>query len=85
MFLFSDISKLQSLLKQLEVRVATLETKKTAVASPVKPKQEDVEEDDDVDLFGSESEVILIYFKSFSQDVIRVLQKYDNNVLNKIV
>lgn len=57
MFLFSDINKLQSLLKQLEVRVATLETQKTAVASSIKPEQKNIE-DDDVDLFGSESEVI---------------------------
>lgn len=41
----------------MEVRVATLESKKVAVpeSSPVKLEQD--KEDDDVDLFGSESEV----------------------------
>lgn len=46
---------------QLEARVTSLETKKTAQSSskPEKketPKKND-EEDDDVDLFGSDSEV----------------------------
>lgn len=54
-----DIEKLQSLLKQLEVRVTALETKKASPPTPAKSEQKvkQVEEDDDdVDLFGSESE-----------------------------
>lgn len=66
MFLFSDIEQLQNLLGKLEIRVATLESKK--VASPEKiekketPKKED---DDDVDLFGSESEVSIKFLSFF--------------------
>lgn len=53
-------------MKQLEVRVSTLETKKT-IPTPSKPEKKEVpkkdeEEDDDVDLFGSESEVDIIDF-----------------------
>jgi len=59
--LYLDIEQLQSLMAQLEARVTSLETKKTAQSSskPEKketPKKND-EEDDDVDLFGSDSEV----------------------------
>lgn len=65
MFLFLDVEKLQSLLKNLEVRVSTLETKKAAVSA--KPEQKTApkteEADDDVDLFGSESEVNILFFK----------------------
>jgi len=43
-------------LKQLEGRITALEIKKAA-PSPTKPEQKD---DDDVDLFGSESEVNFI-------------------------
>lgn len=58
-FLFQDIEQLQSLLKQLEVRVAKLETKNSTplCAKPEQKKMEVDEDDDDVDLFGSESEV----------------------------
>lgn len=53
-------------MKQLEIRVTSLETKK-ATPSPAKPEQKETpkkneEEDDDVDLFGSESEVNIIKF-----------------------
>lgn len=59
---FLDIESLQSLLKQLEVRVGTLENKKSAPTKSEKketPKKND-NDDDDVDLFGSESEVSII-------------------------
>lgn len=65
MFWFLDIEQLQSLLKNLEVRVSTLETNKVAVcAKPEQkttPKTEEAD-DDDVDLFGSESEVNILFF-----------------------
>ncbi|CAI6360419.1 unnamed protein product [Macrosiphum euphorbiae] len=55
-----DIEQLQSLMVQLEARVKSLETQKAA-QSPSKPEEKETpkkndEEDDDVDLFGSESE-----------------------------
>lgn len=57
MFLFKGLFEtFQSLLKQLEVRVTALENKKAA-SSPATSEQKD---DDDVDLFGSESEVNFI-------------------------
>lgn len=45
-------------MKKLEVRVSTLESKKTE-PTPVKPQKKEApkDDDDDVDLFGSESEV----------------------------
>ncbi|XP_025193700.1 elongation factor 1-delta isoform X2 [Melanaphis sacchari] len=55
-----DIEQLQSLMAQLEARVTSLETKKTAQPSskPEEKKTSKVndDEDDDVDLFGSDSE-----------------------------
>lgn len=53
-------------MNQLKVRVSTLENKKAAPI-PSKPEKKEVpkkdeEEDDDVDLFGSESEVNIIDF-----------------------
>ncbi|XP_025419470.1 elongation factor 1-delta isoform X3 [Sipha flava] len=51
-----DIEQLQNLLGKLEIRVATLESKKVTpekIEIKETPKKED---DDDVDLFGSESE-----------------------------
>jgi len=57
LFLFKGLFEtFQSLLKQLEVRVTALENKKAA-SSPATSEQKD---DDDVDLFGSESEVNFI-------------------------
>ncbi|KAL4107389.1 hypothetical protein QTP88_017736 [Uroleucon formosanum] len=55
-----DIKQLQSLMVQLEARVKSLETK-NASQSASKPEEKETpkkndEEDDDVDLFGSESE-----------------------------
>jgi elongation factor 1-delta len=55
-----DIEQLQNLMVQLEARVKSLETKK-ASQSPSKPEEKETpkkndNEDDDVDLFGSESE-----------------------------
>lgn len=62
LYLFLDVDQLHSLLKQLEIRVTSLETKKVT-PSPAKVEQKETtqkdEEDDDVDLFGSESEVNL--------------------------
>lgn len=63
LILFLDIESLQSLLKQLEVRVGTLENNKAAPAKSEKketPKKNKDDDDDDVDLFGSESEVSII-------------------------
>lgn len=64
MFLFKDIEQLQNLLGKLEIRVAELESKKVA-PSPAKPEKKETpkkeEEDDDVDLFGSESEVSITF------------------------
>lgn len=64
-FLFKDIEQLQNLLGKLEIRVATLESKKVA-PSPAKPEKKETpkkeeEDDDDVDLFGSESEVSITF------------------------
>ncbi|XP_015378196.1 PREDICTED: elongation factor 1-delta-like, partial [Diuraphis noxia] len=66
-----DIEQLQSLMVQLEARVASLETKKAAQSPKPEeketPKKND-KEDDDVDLFGSESEVnifTLIILKTY--------------------
>ncbi|VVC24919.1 Hypothetical protein CINCED_3A019641 [Cinara cedri] len=55
-----DIEQLQSLLQQLEIRVSTLESKKVPT-SITKTEQKETseklpEEDEDVDLFGSESD-----------------------------
>ncbi|XP_008187648.1 uncharacterized protein LOC100165226 isoform X3 [Acyrthosiphon pisum] len=54
-----DIEQLQSLMVQLEARVKSLESKNVA-QSPSKPEEKETpkknDEDDDVDLFGSESE-----------------------------
>jgi hypothetical protein len=61
LFLFEDIEQLQNLLGKLEIRVATLESKKVTpekIEIKETPKKED---DDDVDLFGSESEVSIKY------------------------
>lgn len=62
--MFLDIEQLQSLLKQLEIRVTSLENKKVT-PSPAKPEKKETpqkndEDEDDVDLFGSESEVNII-------------------------
>ncbi|CAH1723507.1 unnamed protein product [Aphis gossypii] len=55
-----DIEQLKSLMAKLETRVTSLETKKTTKSSS-KPEEKETpkvndEEDDDVDLFGSDSE-----------------------------
>ncbi|KAE9524828.1 hypothetical protein AGLY_014878 [Aphis glycines] len=55
-----DIEQLKSLMEKLEARVTSLESKKTTQSSS-KPEEKETpkvndEEDDDVDLFGSDSE-----------------------------